>query len=86
MLDTTSMHCVNVVDPDGHPDALVACLDSQRAKRHLVRTYSAAALTALAKEDLALTGTNASKRWRASPLPGFCPAELFKPTETLSET
>src|SRR5262249_15604511 len=59
---------VDVIDPDRHPDAVLAAL---------------AALIALAEEDLAPAGADAAEGRRIAPVPTLLPAELFEPGEAL---
>src|SRR4026208_1302018 len=83
LLNTTRMHRVDVVDPDGHPHAFISGLVSKRTEGHCVRALSAATLPARTKEYFTIAGTDPAKCRRASLFPGLCPAELFKPPEAL---
>jgi hypothetical protein len=74
---------IDIFDPDRHPYSLVAALIAVRAKCHWGFTFATPALTAFAKEDLAVSAANATKRRRIPPIPCFGPSQLLEPIETL---
>src|SRR5438874_7038896 len=77
LFETVTMDAVDVVDPDRHPDAFVGRLIAIGTERRLRFALAAAALTALAKKDLGMTGTDAAENRRVAPVPAFFPSELF---------
>ena len=80
--DATLVHLVHVVDPDRHPDALVALFVSLLLKRGGVCDAPAAALRPLTKKDAHfLPRSHRAKRRRRSPVPQFLPSPLLKPCE-----
>jgi hypothetical protein len=48
MIDAAAMNFVDIVDPDRHPDSLVALFVTFRTERHSVRAFSATALSTFA--------------------------------------
>ncbi len=77
--------CVHIIDPDGNPYTFVGGLVAFGAKRHFGVSFSPAALTALAEENLAFSGTNPSESGGLAPVPALLPTELFKPREALDD-
>src|SRR6516162_2188815 len=76
------VHLVHVVDPDRHPDALIALFVSLLLKGGGVRATAAASLRPLTKKDASsLARSNRAKRGRSSPVPQFLPSPLPKPPE-----
>ena len=78
----SSVDLVNIVHPHRHPHTLVCRLVSAWPECVSVRPFAAAALTTLAKEDLAFAGTDRPETGRRTPLPALSPAQLLKPRET----
>src|SRR4051812_16058893 len=70
---------IYIVDPDGHPHALVGLIAFVRCKGGDVRSPTAPSLTVLAEKDLAFTGANRAKRGRRSPIPELFPTKLGEP-------
>src|SRR5215471_7765400 len=83
LLNAAAVNGVDVVDPDRHPDRLLGGLVRLRAERHRLVATSAAALPALAEEDLALARAHAAECGRGAPVPTFLPTELLEPREAL---
>jgi hypothetical protein len=74
------VHRVDVVDPDRHPDALVALLVALVLKRSGVRVAATASSRSLTKEDASFRArSHGAKRGRRSPVPQFVPSPLLKP-------
>src|SRR6185436_18284914 len=76
---------VDVVDPDRHPDALVAALVALGAEGHQRLALAPPALPVLAEEDLAGAGADGAEGRRIAPVPGLLPAELLEPGEALAD-
>src|SRR5262245_4950769 len=81
LLQTMLMDRIDVVDPDRHPHSLVRHFTTILCCREIA--LAAPALAALAQEDLALAGANASERGGTTPVPSLLPAKLLKPGEGL---
>src|SRR3954471_9910416 len=81
--DTSLVGGIDIVDPDRHPDPLVAALIAARAKGHPGIAFAASALRTFTKKYFAITGADATKRWRISPVPCLGPSQLLEPIEAL---
>src|SRR5262245_48906584 len=74
-----SVDGIDVLHPDRHPNPFVGLFVAFRSKRHLDFALAATALTALTKENLALTGTNSAKCGWIAPVPCLLPSQLLEP-------
>lgn len=81
LLQTVLVDGVDIVDPNRHPDPVVAFLVPVGTERERRRAASPAPLRVLAKEDLAVPRADAAEPGWISPLPALGPSELLEPLE-----
>ena len=74
-----SVDVVDVLNPNGHPDAFVACLVAVGAEGKRVGSLPATTLCTLTKKELGNARANGTKSRRFTPIPEFPPTKLLKP-------
>ena len=73
---------VDVIDPDGHPDAFVVVVSGEGFD---VRALAAAALAVVTEEDLDLPALDRPKSGRVAPIPKLLPPQPLEPRDALGE-
>ena len=81
LLEAMLVNRVDIVDPNRHPDPLVADFVAIGTERVRPRSASSTPLRVLAKEDLAIPRADPAEPGRITPLPALGPSKLFEPIE-----
>ena len=85
LIDTATVDGIDIVDPDGHPDALVDRVVADGTEGRCDGAPPPATLAALAQQDFAVAGMDTAEvRW-LTPIPALLPPQPLEPGQALLE-